>query len=311
MQRILIAFGGNALLRSGDDATYDTQFRRARSAFQKLAEIIQENEIIISHGNGPQVGNILLQNEAARETVRPMPLHGCGAMSQGIIGEILVNAYDSVRIAEGISKEAATIVTRTLVDENDPAFGNPTKPIGPYYTKAEAEKLIRFNGWKMREERGKGFRRLVPSPQPIDILERNAIFSLLNDGFMPIASGGGGIPVARSPSGYVGVDAVIDKDLASSFLASILEADRFIILTDVDNAVLNFGTESARPIGRITASDLEKYYNSGQFPSGSMGPKVKAALDFVKRTGKVASIGSLDRAKQVLSESSGTIVVPG
>src|SRR5579875_42885 len=261
MQRILIAFGGNALLRSGDDATYETQFRRARAAFQKLSGIIQNNEVIISHGNGPQVGNILLQNEAARETVKPMPLHGCGAMSQGIIGEILVNAYDSVRLAEGISKEAATVITRTLVSENDPAFGNPTKPIGPYYTKQEADKFTRVNGWKMREEKGKGFRRLVPSPQPVDILERGAIFSLLNDGFMPIASGGGGIPVARSPNGYVGVDAVIDKDLASSLLAGIMEADRFIILTDVENAILNFGTESARPIGRISVSDLEKYYN--------------------------------------------------
>jgi carbamate kinase len=310
MERIVIAFGGNALLRSGDKATYDIQLKRATDAFEKLTNVIQNNEVVISHGNGPQVGDILLQNEASKDITPSLPLHSCGAMSQGLIGEILLNAYDSVRSKMGFEKNASVIVTRTLVDKNDPAFTNPSKPIGPFYKKEEAEELARINGWTVKEENGKGYRRLVASPQPLEILERPAIISLLMSGLLPIASGGGGIPVVKSGVGYSGTDAVIDKDLASSFLAITLKAQRFVILTDVENVILGFGTGNEKRLYRISAGELDKYYKDGYFPKGSMGPKVRAAVDFVKKTRGHASIGSLDHAEDVVSEKSGTQVFP-
>ncbi|MFG1416089.1 MAG: carbamate kinase [Thermoplasmataceae archaeon] len=310
MERIVIAFGGNALLRSGDKATYEIQLKRATDAFEKLTNIIQNNEVVISHGNGPQVGGILLQNEASKNITPSLPLHSCGAMSQGLIGEILLNAYDSVRARIGFEKNASVIVTRTLVDKNDPAFTNPSKPIGPFYKKEEAEELARANGWIVREEKGKGYRRIVASPQPLEIVERPAIISLLMSGLLPIASGGGGIPVVKSDHGYSGADAVIDKDLASSFLAITLKAQRFVILTDVENVILDFGTSHEKKLCKLSAGELEKYYKEGHFPGGSMGPKVKAVVEFVKKTGGHASIGSLDHAEDVVSEKSGTQVFP-
>ena len=311
MERIVIAFGGNALLRKGDDQTFETQADRAEQAFQKLAKVIEDNEVVISHGNGPQVGSILLQNESAVRTVKPMPLHACGAMSQGLIGEMLSNGWDRVRFRLGISKEPSVLMTRSVVDPDDPAFSNPTKPIGPYYSSDESARLQRLKGWKMREEPGKGFRRLVPSPIPVDIVERNQIVSLLREGFLPVASGGGGIPVIKTPAGYTGVDAVIDKDLASSLLASIVEATTFIILTDVEGAKRNFGMENEELIGKVTAERLQRDLDQGQFASGSMGPKVRAALEFVKRGGKKAIIGSLDNATKVAEGKSGTIIEAG
>ena len=310
MERIVIAFGGNALLRSGDKATYEIQLKRATDAFEKLTNIIQNNEVVISHGNGPQVGGILLQNEASKNITPSLPLHSCGAMSQGLIGEILLNAYDSVRARIGFEKNASVIVTRTLVDKNDPAFTNPSKPIGPFYKKEEAEELARANGWIVREEKGKGYRRIVASPQPLEIVERPAIISLLMSGLLPIASGGGGIPVVKSDHGYSGADAVIDKDLASSFLAITLKAQRFVILTDVENVILDFGTSHEKKLGKLSAGELEKYYKEGHFPGGSMGPKVRAVVEFVKKTWGHASIGSLDYAEDVVSEKSGTQVFP-
>lgn len=311
MERIVIAFGGNALLRKGDDQTFETQADRAEQAFQKLAKVIEDNEVVISHGNGPQVGSILLQNESAVRTVKPMPLHACGAMSQGLIGEMLSNGWDRVRFRLGISKEPSVLMTRSVVDPDDPAFSNPTKPIGPYYSSDESARLQRLKGWKMREEPGKGFRRLVPSPIPVDIVERNQIVSLLREGFLPVASGGGGIPVIKTPAGYTGVDAVIDKDLASSLLASIVEATTFIILTDVEGAKRNFGMENEELIGKVTAERLQRDLDQGQFASGSMGPKVRAALEFIKRGGKKAIIGSLDNATKVAEGKSGTIIETG
>ena len=308
MERIVIAFGGNALLRKGDDQTYETQERRAKEAFLKLSGVIGNNEVVISHGNGPQVGAILLQNESAARSVKPMPLHSCGAMSQGLIGEMLSNGWDMVRVEAGISKEPSVLLTRSVVDPDDPAFANPTKPIGPYYSKEESQRLSRIKGWKMRDEPGKGFRRLVPSPVPVDIVERSQIVALLRDGFLPIAGGGGGIPVVRTAEGYRGVDAVIDKDLASSFLATIIEATTFIILTDVEGAKRNFGKENEELIRKVSPEDIQKDLDRGEFASGSMGPKVRAALEFVKRGGKTAIIGSLDRAGEVLQGRSGTAI---
>lgn len=306
MKKILIAFGGNALLRNGDPGTYESQLNRATEAFEKISYAIASNDVVITHGNGPQVGNILLQNENAKDVATPMPLHACGAMSQGIIGEILVNAYEKVRQRTGIMKEASVIVTRTLVSEKDPAFESPSKPIGPFYDRETADELLRKNKWKMVKIDNKGYRRVVPSPKPLDIVERNAIFHSLNDGFMPICTGGGGIPVIKSGTEYHGVDAVIDKDLASSLLATILEVDLFVILTDVEGVYRNYGTLEQEQIIEIEWEKFNEELDRDGFPSGSMGPKVSSAIDFVKKTGKVAIIGSLDKADLVLAEKSGT-----
>ncbi len=311
MERLLIALGGNALLRNGDDATYSSQYRRALDSFGKLSKIISDNEVVITHGNGPQVGNILLQNEYSSNMLPPMPLHSCGAMSQGLIGEILLNAYDAVRFSSGISKEASAVVTRTVVNKDDPAFKNPSKPIGPYYDAEASEKIVKEKGWKMVLENGKGFRRLVPSPRPVDVLERNSIFNLLKDGILPICVGGGGIPMVRTTSGYEGVDAVIDKDLSSSLIATILELEKFVILTDVDGVYLDYGKDSERLLRHLTVDEAENLIEKGMFPGGGMGPKIRAACDFLKKGGKMVVIGSLNKAEDVVSGSSGTVIVSG
>ena len=308
MERILIAFGGNALLRNGDDSSYEMQLRRATEAMEKIWKVILGNEVIITHGNGPQVGNILLQNERSRDITHPMPLHACGSMSQGLIGEILITAYDEMKTRYGVSKDAAVIFTRTVVNEDDEAFHNPSKPIGPYYSSEDAGKYMKESGWVMKEEPGKGFRRVVPSPYPVDIAERSAIFSMLTSGYLPICVGGGGIPVIKTVSGYRGVDAVIDKDLASSLMANILEAHKFVILTDVDGVYLRYGKPDQEKLARISAGDLRKLYTQGSFPGGSIGPKVRAALEFVERNHGISIIGSLDDASNVIAGKSGTVV---
>ena len=308
MERILIAFGGNALLRNGDDSSYEMQLRRATEAMEKIWKVILGNEVIITHGNGPQVGNILLQNERSRDITHPMPLHACGSMSQGLIGEILITAYDEMKTRYGVSKDAAVILTRTVVNEDDEAFHNPSKPIGPYYSSDDAKKHMKESGWLMKEEPGKGFRRVVPSPYPVDIAERSAIFSMLTSGYLPICVGGGGIPVIKTVSGYRGVDAVIDKDLASSLMANILEAHKFVILTDVDGVYLRYGKTDREKLARISAGDLRKLYTQGSFPGGSIGPKVRAALEFVERNHGISIIGSLDDASNVIAGKSGTVV---
>ena len=308
MERILIAFGGNALLRNGDDSSYEMQLRRATEAMEKIWKVILGNEVIITHGNGPQVGNILLQNERSRDITHPMPLHACGSMSQGLIGEILITAYDEMKTRYGVSKDAAVIFTRTVVNEDDEAFHNPSKPIGPYYSSDDAKKHMKESGWLMKEEPGKGFRRVVPSPYPVDIAERSAIFSMLTSGYLPICVGGGGIPVIKTVSGYRGVDAVIDKDLASSLMANILEAHKFVILTDVDGVYLRYGKPDQEKLARISAGDLRKLYTQGSFPGGSIGPKVRAALEFVERNHGISIIGSLDDASNVIAGKSGTVV---
>ncbi|EQB71185.1 MAG: hypothetical protein AMDU1_APLC00032G0006 [Thermoplasmatales archaeon A-plasma] len=308
MERILIAFGGNALLRNGDDSSYEMQLKRATEAMEKIWKVVLDNEVIITHGNGPQVGKILLQNEHSRDITHPMPLHACGSMSQGLIGEILITAYDEMKTRYGVSKDAAVIFTRTVVNEDDEAFHNPSKPIGPYYSSEDAGKYMKESGWVVKEEPGKGFRRVVPSPYPVDIAERSAIFSMLTSGYLPICVGGGGIPVIKTVSGYRGVDAVIDKDLASSLMANILEAHKFVILTDVDGVYLRYGKPDQEKLARISAGDLRKLYTQGSFPGGSIGPKVRAALEFVERNHGISIIGSLDDASNVIAGKSGTVV---
>ncbi|MCL4480510.1 MAG: carbamate kinase [Candidatus Thermoplasmatota archaeon] len=307
--KIVIALGGNALLRNGDVADYETQYSRSREALESLVPILKDNRVVITHGNGPQVGNILIQNESS-SSVPAMPLHSCGSMSQGLIAEFITMAYASVRKSLGLDKNMIQVFTRTLVRRDDNAFSNPTKPIGPSYSKDEALPLMNSKKWIMKEYQGKGWRRVVPSPEPVSILEKDGIMSVLNAGMIPLCVGGGGIPVIESGGDIIPVDAVIDKDLASSLLASEIGADILMILTDVDHVYVDFKKENQKQIGKITYAEMNDLYASGKFEDGSMGPKVKAALNFIRNGGKMAFITSLYKGNAALKEHFGTVIVP-
>lgn len=310
MERIVVALGGNALLHKGDPFSFEIQLERATQAFESLYRLISANEVVVTHGNGPQVGNILLQNEFSSSVASPLPLHSCGAMSQGLIGEVLSLAYDKVKFKHAISKDLATILTRSVVDPDDPAFQNPSKPVGSFYTEEQAMKMKKEQGWSVKEEKEKGWRRIVPSPVPIDILEKPAILALLSDGFVPLCNGGGGIPVTKAGSYYTGADAVIDKDLASSVLATIIESESLMILTDVEGAFISYGTKNQEMIGKTTPDELDEYRRKGEFSSGSMGPKIEAVSRFVRKGGKKALITSLEKAHEGIMGKAGTIVLP-
>lgn len=294
-------------MENGDSRDYGTQVKRARRAFEALSTIIVREDVVITHGNGPQVGDLIVRNQPVEGFPPAMPMHTLGAMSQGLIGEILIEAYEQVRVKNGIGKEASNILTRTLVDENDPAFQNPTKPVGRVYSEEEYQSIKNMENWHFMKTE-KGWRRCVASPMPKDILEKNAIMSSLTSGFLPICTGGGGIPVCRDGNVYRGVDAVIDKDLASYILAHMIEAEELIILTDVENAYINFGNENQIPLHEINLGEIEKYYDEGQFSKGSMGPKILAAISFIKHGGKTARIGSLSMASGLLEGKTGTII---
>ncbi|MEM3845615.1 MAG: carbamate kinase, partial [Candidatus Parvarchaeota archaeon] len=256
MERVVIAVGGNALLRQGDKGTAEEQFKRARETAEYISWIFEGREIALTHGNGPQVGSILLQNEQAKDIVPPMPLDVCGAESQGMIGYMLGQSFSNVLRLRGINKEMITILTRVEVDENDPAFKNPTKPIGPFYTRFQAQELIREKGWRMVEDSGRGWRRVVPSPEPKKIVESDAILKLLENGFIVISVGGGGIPVIRKNGGFVGVEGVIDKDLGAATLARDIDALELIILTAVDVVYLNYGKENQKPLESSNVKEI-------------------------------------------------------
>src|SRR5512136_2052172 len=271
----LVAFGGNAMLPEDQRGLQSEQMRNAQKAAQLMAEIIRKGyELIIVHGNGPQVGNILLQMEAAANTIPAFPLDVCDAMTEGSMGYMLERAILNELRKRSIDKEVATVLTQVVVDREDRAFQRPTKPIGPFYTSFRAGQLKRENKWQMVEDAGRGFRRVVPSPLPIDIIPKHAIRAMVEKGIIVIAAGGGGIPVFINSSGLIeGVEAVIDKDHASALIAREAKADLFIILTGVDRVVENFGREDARPIARMDVDQARLMLDQGQFPPGSMGPK--------------------------------------
>ena len=303
--KIVIAFGGNALLETTDKRDYGTQVIRAYRAFYNISEIISMEDVVITHGNGPQVGDILLRNQISDGLPPPMPLDSCGAMSQGLIGQIMLEAYEKVRTEKGISKEAVVTVTRSIVDPADKAFLEPTKPVGAVFSDEKAKAKMDADGWKMVKTE-KGWRRVVPSPMPLEIVERNAILSQLRSGFLPICTGGGGIPVIKKDKTLTGVEAVIDKDLASSVLASSIEADKLAILTDVKNVYINYGKSDQAALSKLTINEAKEYLEKGFFGKGSMEPKVKAAIRFIEKGGKEAVIGNLSDALNVLEGKSGT-----
>ncbi|MEL9999322.1 MAG: carbamate kinase [Thermoplasmata archaeon] len=310
MERVVIAVGGNALLRQGDKGTAEEQFKRARETAEYISWIFEGREIALTHGNGPQVGSILLQNEQAKDIVPPMPLDVCGAESQGMIGYMLGQSFSNVLRLRGINKEMITILTRVEVDENDPAFKNPTKPIGPFYTRFQAQELIREKGWRMVEDSGRGWRRVVPSPEPKKIVESDAILKLLENGFIVISVGGGGIPVIRKNGGFVGVEGVIDKDLGAATLAKDIDALELIILTAVDVVYLNYGKENQKPLESSNVKEILDYYKQGHFKPGSMGPKIQAAIKFLQNGGRKVLITSPEKLKDAYQGKSGTWIYP-
>ncbi len=307
----VIALGGNAILQPGQRGTFAEQMKNVETTCQQLAQMVESGKykIIITHGNGPQVGNILLQNETAKDVAAPMPLYVCGAESQGLIGYMMQQTLHNLLVDKGKgSIPIATVVTQVVVDKDDQAFQNPTKPVGPFYSEEEAKKLQQEKGYHIKEDAGRGWRRVVPSPDPIQIFEKEAVRQLVEARSIVIASGGGGIPVVKEGEKLVGVDAVIDKDLAGERLAVDVEAKIFLILTDVDQVKLNYKTPQEKGLSQITVEEAKKYHAEGHFAKGSMEPKVRAAIRFIEAGGERAVITSLDKAVDALDGKAGTTI---
>ena len=304
MARYVVSLGGNALGNNSEEQ---------KKALIKVADaitdlIIANNEVAIVHGNGPQVGMINLAFETSKETPN-MPFPECGAMSEGYIGYHIQNALYNSLNNKGVNKTVCTVVTQVLVNPNDPLFLNPSKPIGSFYTKEEAEVIANAKGYIMKEDAGRGYRRVVPSPLPIDIIEKDAIKSLMKAGQVVICAGGGGIPVIKEDNKLEGVAAVIDKDYASSKLADLIEADYLVILTAVDNVHINHKQANEKSLENVSIKEMEQYLKEGHFAKGSMYPKVEASINFVKSgKNKTAIIASLDNAKEAFKEKAGTII---
>lgn len=310
---IVIALGGNALLKRGEKGSFEEQYHNVKATVTKIADLIQRGyKIVLTHGNGPQVGATLLRHEAAKNIVPAFSLDACGAETQGFIGYMIQQALRNELKSRGIDKYVITIITRVIVDKHDSAFQNPTKPIGPFYSKEEASKVKEQRPeLVIKEDAGRGYRRVVPSPDPKIIAERYAIRALVDSGFVVVACGGGGIPIIEEDGLAVGVEAVIDKDLAGQRLATLIGANIFVILTDVDGAYVNYGTPKQELIKEITSGKLRNYLRDGQFKEGSMAPKVEAAIRFAESGGERAIIASLGSLIEALDAKAGTqVVVP-
>ncbi len=308
----VVAFGGNALLRPEDRGTQEEQIARAKQAARWLAEIVRHDyKLIVVHGNGPQVGNILVQAEEASTKIPPQSLDVCVAQTEGSMGFLLQQAIRNRLDSIGIGGDVATILTEVEVDPVDPAFKRPTKPIGPFFTRYRAEALERDLGWTMREDAGRGWRHVVPSPRPLRILNIETIVHMLESAAVVIAAGGGGIPVVRGrDSQWRGVEAVIDKDFSSSLLASELKAEMYVVLTGVAKVAIDFDKPSQRMVDRLTVVEAQRYLSEGQFPAGSMGPKIEAAIQFVTHGGKQVLITDVEHLRDALAGREGTLILP-
>ncbi|SHH32518.1 carbamate kinase [Tepidibacter thalassicus] len=307
--KIVVALGGNALGKNPKE-----QLELVKNTAKPIVDLIEDgNEVIIAHGNGPQVGMINLAMETASKSeanTPEMPFPECGAMSQGYIGYHLQNAIREELLNRGMNIPVATVVTQVVVDKDDPAFENPTKPIGSFYTEEEAKKLEEEKGYKMKEDAGRGYRRVVPSPMPIDVAEKETVKTLVENGHVVITVGGGGIPVVKEGNSLIGVPAVIDKDFASEKIAEILDADYLIILTAVEKVAINFGKENEKWLEKLTVEEAQKYIEEGHFAPGSMLPKVQAAMKFASsKEGRKALITSLEKAAEGIQGKTGTLIV--
>jgi carbamate kinase len=307
----LIAVGGNSLIRAGEKGTVREQIANARRFSCGIAELLKGGlNIVVTHGNGPQVGAALLRSERAAGQVYEQGLDVCVASTQGEIGYILQQALELEVRRQGVDLPVTTVLTQVVVAADDPAFSNPTKPVGPFYSRRAAEEKTNLLRWKMVEDAARGFRRVVPSPLPLEIVEEDVIRRILKLGMLVIAMGGGGIPVVREDGGLRGVDAVIDKDRASLLLGSRLPVDLLVFATDADRVYLDYRKPTQSPLTRVRAAEMRRHLASGQFPPGNMGPKVEAALEFLKRGGREAIITSHDNLVAALRGDAGTRIIP-
>lgn len=310
MAKVVVALGGNAILSK--DASAKAQMKAVKETAKELVNFIKNgDQLIITHGNGPQVGNLLLQQIASDSNENPaMPLDTCGAMTQGSIGYWFQNAMKEELLDSGINKDVISIVTQTIVDENDPAFQNPSKPIGPFYKADEvAELKAQHPDWEIVEDAGRGYRRVVASPKPLEINECHAIKQVVDAGIIPIVSGGGGIPVVRKGNRLVGTEAVIDKDFSASKIAQLVDADKLIILTSVGGVFYNYGKPNQQELKEVGVDEVQAHIDADEFAKGSMMPKVKAAVDFVRNAGNPAVIGALEDVQNIIKGTEGTTIV--
>ena len=309
---VVVALGGNAITREFEEGNIAQQFENTRRSLLSVIHYIRQGyRVVITHGNGPQVGNALVRVEETRHLVPPLPLGIIVADLEGGMGYMIEQCLQNKLNDRGLTRPIVAVLTQVLVDKDDPSILNPTKFVGPFFTKEQVKDLETKRPWVLKEDRGRGFRRVVPSPIPMEILEKNIIKLLVDQDIIVIAAGGGGIPVYREESGWLeGVDGVIDKDLASAVLARDIEAQEMLILTSVDHVAINFNKENQRDLMTLNLKEAKSYMDEGQFPKGSMGPKIQAAINFLEQGGEKVTITSIENAIDALINNSGTVITP-
>lgn len=311
MKTAVVAIGGNAIIKEGQKGTIAEQFENVKSSVDAIIDLIEEGyEVVLTHGNGPHVGNSLIKGDTSKHQVPDYTMDAYGAETQGLLGYIIKQSFANRLKERGINKKVAALVTQVLVDEKDPGFTHPTKPVGPFFTREESDTLEKEKAYVMVEDSGRGYRRVVASPKPVEILEKEMIKLLSGQNYIVIAAGGGGIPVISRDSQWVGVEAVIDKDYASALLAKEIQADLLVILTGVPQVAINFGQDNQESLSQMTLEEAKKHMDDGQFPKGSMGPKIDAAMEYVKSGRGEALITSIDQLKQAIKGETGTRILP-
>ena len=307
----LVAIGGNSLIRAGEKGTIAEQLANTRRTAQAIVGLIQDGyRLVITHGNGPQVGAALLRSERASDQVYGQSLDVCDAATQGEIGYLLQQSLHNELAAVGLARSVVTVLTQVVVRADDPAMLHPTKPIGPVYSRADAEERARTLGWQIVEDASRGYRRVVPSPEPVELVEEDVIRTLLDQDVLVIAAGGGGIPVVRTPAGLKGVEAVIDKDRVSALLGARLGVSCFMISTDAEQVYLDYRKPTQRALDRVSAAQMECHYQGGQFPPGNMGPKIESALRFLKDGGQEVIITTFEHLRAAARGEAGTHIIP-
>lgn len=311
MKNAVIALGGNALLKKGEPKTFENQAKNVELTFEKLIDLFKDGlNVVITHGNGPQVGIEVLRNLCLKDKFPPFPLDALNANTEGWIGYIIARTLRNYFKRHNIKREVVAIVTQVIVDKDDPGFKDPTKPVGDFMTEEEAKEVARKYNWIVKEDAGRGYRRVVPSPIPKRTIEAPVIKKLYEEGTVVIATGGGGVPVIEEDGIIKGAQAVIDKDRASALLALEIGAEALIILTQVSYAYINFGKPNQKELKEVSLAEIKKYYNEGHFAKGSMGPKIEAAITFLENGGKEVIITSIEKAEEALEKRAGTIITP-
>lgn len=307
---VVVALGGNAITREYEEGNITQQFQNTRQSLKSVVELIKRgNRVVITHGNGPQVGHALIRVEETRNIVPPLPLGVIVADLEGGMGYMIEQCLQNKLNEHNLNKPVITVLTQVLVDKNDPSIHNPSKFVGPFFKKEQVEELQKERGWIIKEDPGRGYRRVVPSPKPLEIIDKEIIKLLISNGIIVVAAGGGGIPVYREKSGWLeGVDGVIDKDLISAVLGRDIEAEELLILTGVDKVSINFKKPNHKDLDTLNLEEAKKYLEEGQFPKGSMGPKIQAAINFLEFGGKKVIITSIDRAVDALEGKNGTVI---